>query len=234
MLCKKSLHNPEDKLIFVFFNGFGSDYTFWDDLLPYFSKYNYILLSENYFNDPDDYSAEQLKDFFKGKRLIGIGHSLGYHKLCDLNKKHDFFKLEKIVSLEGFSCYLGKTEPMKSIRKFYLDFMKNSYQLCPRLTLYNFMMMCGAPLKELPQQIDQERLLDDLALLYAGIDSPEIPHLVLTSFDDWVIPFNIIEDNFRKLKDVKIIYTVGASHLLGMRFPSYVSKTIQEFAKKKQ
>ena len=43
---------------------------------------------------------------------------------------------------------------------------------------------------------------------------------------------NIIEDNFRHLKDVKIIYTIGASHLLGMRFTKYVSEEIKKFAEK--
>lgn len=231
MLYKTSFTKSRDKTIFVFFNGFGSDYSFWNDLLPYFSKCNYILLSENYFNDPEDHSIKNLRNLFKGKRLIGIGHSLGYHKLCALNEKYDFFKLQKIVSLEGFSCYLGKSEPMKSIRKFYLDFMKNSYSMYPKITLYNFMTMCGAPLKELPEKINQKLLMDDLALLYGGINSPKIPHLVMTSFDDWVIPFNVIEDNFRKLKNVRIIYTVGASHLLGMRLPNYVSREVQEFAR---
>lgn len=87
-------------------------------------------------------------------------------------------------------------------------------------------------MSELPEQLDRKLLMRDLELLYSGIESPKIPHLVLTSYDDWVIPFNVVEDNFRKLDDVKIIYTIGASHLLGMRFPKYVSKQIQEFAKR--
>ena len=42
--------------------------------------------------------------------------------------------------------------------------------------------------------------------------------------------YKIIEDNFRRLRDVRITYTLGASHLLGMKFPQYVSKEIQHFA----
>lgn len=234
MLCKASLKSEiKDDLVYVFFNGFGSDYHFWDDLIPYFAKDNYVLLSENYFNSSEDYDSEYLNKLFKGRSLIGIGHSLGYHKLCDLNQKYDFFNLKKIVSIEGFSCYLGKNEPIKSIRKFYLDFMKNSYFFCPQLTLFNFMAMCGAPMIDLPAQLDQKKLMDDLLLLYSCIDSPKIPHLVLSSIDDWVIPFNIIEDNFRNLDDVRIVYTTGASHLLGMRFPDYVSKEIKNFSENK-
>jgi pimeloyl-ACP methyl ester carboxylesterase len=230
MLCKLSTKNSQNDFLFVFFNGFGSDYKYWDELLPYFSNYGYVLLSENYFDNPEDYDEKYLKKIFEGKKLIGVGHSLGYHKLCDLNRKYDFFNLEKVISVEGFSRYLGNYEPMISIRKYYLDFMKNSYTYFPKITLYNFMLMCGAPMMSLPSQLNHELLMKDLELLYTEIESPKIPHLVLTSWDDWVIPFNIIEDNFRKLDDVKIIYTIGSGHLLGMQFPQYVSQEIIKFA----
>lgn len=233
MLFKSSFNTNLSDLkngdIFVFFSGFGGDYHYWDSLLPYFKDDNWVLLSENYFCYEDDYNFEELESIFVGKRLVGVGHSQGYHKLCDLNKRYDSFKLSKIVSIQGFSRYLGSTEPMKSTRKFYLDLMKNNYLFYPEMTLYNFMAMCGAPMEQVPQQIDQKQLMDDLELLYSGIESPKIPHLVLTSTDDWVIPFNVIEDNFRNLDDVRIAYTSGAGHLLGMRFPGYVYKQIKEF-----
>lgn len=228
-LCS-NLASMTDSCIYVFFNGFGSDYHYWDCLLPYFESNNYVLLSENYFCCEEEYNFEELKSTFFGKNLIGVGHSQGYHKLCSLNQKYDFFNLKKIVAVQGFSRYLGTAEPMKSVRKFYLDFMKNSYLFNPEMTLYNFMAMCGSPMDHLPQNINQKQLMDDLELLYSGINPPEIPHLVLTSTDDWVIPFNIIEDNFRKLDDAKILYTSGAGHLLGMRFPEYVYKQVKEFA----
>lgn len=232
MLCKVSINHLQNDFLFVFFNGFGSDYKYWDDLLPYFSNYDYVLLSENYFDNPEDYDEKYLKKILEGKRLIGVGHSLGYQKLCDLNQKYDFFNLEKIVSVEGFSQYLGSTEPTRSIRKFFLDLMKNSYTHFPKITLCNFMSMCGAPMMVLPSQLNHRLLMNDLNLLYSGIESPKIPHLVLSSLDDWVIPFDIVEDNFKKLDDVEIIYTIGAGHLLGMQFPQYVSQEIQKFATK--
>ena len=230
MLCKILEANKTDNLLFVFFNGFGSDYKYWDNLLPYFSEYNKILLSENYFYYPEDYNLLDIRNFFRNKTLIGVGHSQGYHKLCALNEKYDFFNLNKIVSIEGFSNYLGKSEPLTSIRKFYLNFMKYSYKLAPKLTLSNFMKMCGAPIPTLPANLNKKLLMQDLQLLYGSIKSPDIPHLILTSYDDWVIPYKIIEDNFRRLRDVRITYTLGASHLLGMKFPQYVSKEIQHFA----
>ena len=204
MLCKSMIANPNDNLVFVFFNGFGSDYKFWENLIPHFSNYNYVVLSENYFEYPEDYGEDYLREIFSEKTIIGIGHSLGYHKLCDLAQKYDFFKMKKIVSIEGFSHYLGKFEPMKCIRKFYLDLMKNNYTFCPGLTLHNFMLMCGAPMLAIPSRLNKKLLMDDLDILDSGITPPKIPHLILSSLDDWVIPTHIIEDNFRSLNDVKI------------------------------
>lgn len=230
MLCKILDNGSQYKKLFVFFNGFGSDYKFWDQLTPYFSRYNCVLLSENYFNYPEDYEFQDLKSIFQDKEIIGVGHSLGYHKLCALNLEYDFFNLSKIVSLEGFSRYLGSFEPVKSVRKFYLDQMVNCYSFAPRKTLSNFMAMCGAPIATLPATIKQELLMSDLQLLYFGIASPDIPHLVLSSLDDWVIPSNIVEDNFRKLSDVNIVYTIGAGHLLGMKFPQQIRNRIVNFS----
>ncbi|MCR4623190.1 MAG: hypothetical protein K5780_00805 [Alphaproteobacteria bacterium] len=59
------------------------------------------------------------------------------------------------------------------------------------------MAMCGAPMMALPPQLNHELLKKDLNLLYSRIESPQISHLVLSSLDDWVIPFNIVEDNFQ-------------------------------------
>lgn len=229
MICKSSIQNINDDRVFVFFSGFGSGHEFWDNLLPYFSDFNYVLLSENYFSSPDEVSVEYLKEIFQGKRIIGVGHSLGYHKLCYLNQKYDFFKLCKIVSLEGFSRYLGNSPFTAEFRKFFLNLMKLSYQTFPEVTLYNFLLMCGAPMQSFPKNMNQKLIMNNLELLYSGIESPEIPHLVLSSYDDWVIPTYIIEDSFRNLSDVEIVYTYGASHLLGIKFPQYVSQKILKF-----
>ena len=230
MICKSSIINKDDRLVFVFFSGLGSGHEFWDELLPYFSEFNCVLLAENYFNSPNEIDDGYLREILEGKRIIGVGHSLGYHKLCYLNQKYDFFKLDKIVALEGFSRYLGSSPLIAKFREFFLNLMKLNYQTFPEVTLYNFLLMCGAPMQSVPLTMNKNLIMTDLELLYSGIESPQIPHLVLRSYDDWVIPTYIIEDNFRNLSDVKIIYTYGASHLLGIKLPQYVSQKILKFA----
>ena len=101
--------------------------------------------------------------------------------------------------------------------------MKFCYEINPIATLINFQVFCGA-LPIYPSEIDKSLLLKDLDLLDMDVPIPDVPHCVLTSADDPVIPFYIIEDNFAA--KAQIITTNGAGHLLGMKFPEYVHKMI--------
>lgn len=233
MICKIQNNDPQSDLLFVFFAGFGSDHKYWCDVQHYFADYNAVFLSENYFNDPADVAFDDLADIFKNKTIVGVGHSLGYYKLCALQEQYSFFQMQKIVSVEGFSSYLGHNCYDRTVREFYLNLMKINYQIAPKQTLSNFISMCGFFMPALPALLNQDQILRDIDLLYKSIACPKIPHLVLSSFDDWVVPYSIIEDNFRRLKDVNIIYTFGAGHLLGMRYPKQVSEQILQFTKLK-
>ncbi|MCR5225114.1 MAG: hypothetical protein K6C34_03440 [Alphaproteobacteria bacterium] len=226
MLCRVVHPNSKSKYTLVFFSGFGADYNYWNDVLPYFSNYECVLLSENYFCEPNEVTEDQLKKIFKGKKLIGIGHSLGYMKLCLLQEKYDFFKLSKLIAVEGFSNYLGSKEPMRSMRKIALEYMKVCYSINPIGTLVWFQTICGA-MPDIPQKIDQDLLQEELKLLDEKIITPSVPHLVLSSIDDFIVPFYIIQDNFGQC--AKIIYTQIASHLLGMRYSKYVHDEILNF-----
>ena len=226
MLCRVVHPNSQSEYVRVFFSGFEADYNYWNDLLPYFSNYECVLLSENYFCESEEVTEEQLRKIFKDKKIIGIGHSLGYMKLCLLQEKYDFFKLSKIISIEGFSEYLGSREPMRSMRKIALEYMKVSYSINPIGTLVWFQSICGA-IPDIPTKVNQDLLQEDLKLLDEKVRMPCIPHLVLSSIDDFVVPFYIIQDNFGQC--AKIIYTQTASHLLGMRYPKYVFEEISKF-----
>lgn len=230
MIIKKNYTNMNSDLLFIFFSGFGSDFEYWNNLIPYFKDYNCLLLAENYFNDGDEISEMELMSLCNGKRIIAIGHSLGYMKLCLLQEKYDFLKFEKIVVIEGFSNYLGTFQPIRIRRKIILDFMKFYYKLNPVITLIIFQLFCGA-FPNIPKEINRTLLLDDLNLLDKNVTSPNIPHLVLSSFNDPVIPFYIIEDNFSKTNDTRIMYTNFCGHLLGMYKPWYVYEKIIKFSK---
>lgn len=131
MICKIIEGNKKSDYTLVFHNGFASDFSYWDNLIDFFSDYDCILISEDYFCDKEHWitSAKFKKIFLKRKKLIGIGHSLGYAKLCKLHQKYDFFKLKKIVAIEGFSSFLGNFLITRMLRKSSLDYMITLYNL---------------------------------------------------------------------------------------------------------
>lgn len=233
MICKTA-GDCNSVITFLFFNGFGSDYSYWNDLSPYFRNYNCIMLSENYFEPnsgkSDEKVLQQLEKLLKDKHTVGVGHSLGYQKLCLLQQKHPFVKLDKIVSVCGFSRYLGNDPILRPHRKAPLEMMKNSYAMNTFGTLMWFQMFCGQDIPIFPSAVNENLLLGDLKLLDDGVAPPDIPHLVLSSIDDYIIPFYIVEDNFRRLPDVEILYTENTGHLLGMKKPAWVYSKIMEFA----
>lgn len=227
MLCK-TIGDNQSKVTFLFFNGFGSDYTFWDNLVPKFINFNCVMLSENYFYG-EDVIPHKFEALLDSRYLVGVGHSLGYEKLCVLQQKYDFMKLRKIVSVEGFSRYLGNNPIFRPYRKIAVDYMKVNYAVDTLGTLLGFQMFCGQFPPLIPLAINKQIFFDDLQLLDTGIIPPAIPHLVLSSMDDPVVPFFIIEDNFRSLPDVEIVYTQGAGHLLGLRESTWVYRKIMDF-----
>lgn len=234
MICKVIKGKKKSDYTFVFCNGFASDFSYWNNLINLFSDYDCILISEDYFCDKEhQISNEEFKQIFsKKKNLIGIGHSLGYSKLCELHLRHDFFKLKKIVAVEGFSSFLGSFLVTKMIRKFSLDYMIILYNINLFNTLYAFQIFCGAWPIRMPKKIDKELFMKDLDLLNYASDQIKVPHLVLTSVDDPVIPYYIIEDNFRKTPDSEILYTFGCQHVLGMKDTKFVFENIIKFAQK--
>lgn len=228
MLCKV-YGSTDAKVTLLFCNGFGSDYHYWDKLLPLFSEYNCVMLTEDYFNEGKNVSDETLRELLENKYIIGIGHSLGYIKLCKLIEKYKFIHMQKIVAIEGFSRYLGGHPLIRNSRIFPLEQMRWNYAVNPIVTLVGFQMFCGEHNPMVPKDINKQLFEQDLDLLNYGIISPDIPHLVLSSIDDPVIPFYVIEDNFRKLPNVRISYTFGASHILGRRSPQWVYEEILNF-----
>ena len=94
------------------------------------------------------------------------------------------------------------------------------------------MMFCGQLAPTIPTSVNEKIFFGDLNLLDDGIVPPNIPHLVLSSLDDYIIPFYIIEDNFGKLPDVKILYTEGVGHLLGFKQLEFVYFKIMDFIQK--
>jgi len=225
----------KDLPLIVMHTGFGCDLRFWYKSVNILkSDYDILILAENYFNDTKNLmSIEEVLEITEGRRIVGGGHSLGYAKIVEFYEKHkDKFKLEKIFAIEGFSNFLSSNPIARSKRKLSLDTMINLYKwnLVPTFIMFQF--MCGEFLNPLiPSDVNKELFFKDLDGLNGSCTPPNISHLVLSSIDDPIIPWYVIENNFRSLPSVEINYTLGASHLLGDRHPHYVVEKLKNFAK---
>lgn len=229
MLLKEIRNTKEKPELLVFFNGFGACFGYWKKLVENIKDFDIVLLSEDYFNTKKDVPEHELEKIFKGREIIGIGHSLGYSKLLQLNEKYSFFNLKKIVCVEGFANFLSSVPFVNCVRKFSLDAMIAGYKINPYMTLFMFQIMCGDFGATFAEDFNMDILLKDLDALNYAVDIPDVPHLILSSLDDPIIPFYVIENNFRKTKNSVIKYSFGSSHLLGMYNAKYVAEEIQNF-----
>lgn len=219
----------EDNKLLVFFNGFGTSFCYWNHLIKFFPNHNAIMLSEDYFDEGDNCTDEMFEKICKNKEIIGIGHSLGYQKLVCLAEKYDFFKPKKLIALEGFSTFLSHIPFVREIRNLSVNAMKVLYSINPFMTLYVFQIACGEQFPYIPHKINKKKFLEDLNILFDDVKSPEIPHLVMSSLDDPIIPFYVIEDNFRKLQNKEIDYSFFSMHLLGTKNEKRVAAKISDF-----
>lgn len=221
--------------LLVMHTGFGCDLRFWYRIVDILkSDYDILILAENYFNDTKNLmSIDDVLKITEGRKIIGGGHSLGYAKIVEFYKKHkNKFKLGKIFAIEGFSNFLSNNPMVKYVRKLSLDAMINLYHVNLVLTFLMFQFMCGEILNPLiPSDVNRELFFTDLEALNGSCTPPNIPHLVLSSLDDPIIPWYVIEDNFRSLPSVEINYTFGTLHLLGDRHPYYVVEKLKNFAR---
>lgn len=219
--------------LLVMHSGFGCDLKFWKKITDSLqTDFDILVLAENYFESTDDVvSIEDVLEIMKNRNVIVGGHSLGYAKMVQFCEKYgDKFKLKKIFAIAGFSNFLSDNPIARCIRKVSLDMMIFLYMVNLVQTFVMFLYFCGEMFPTIPLNVDKDLFFKDLLWLNDRVESPDVPHLVLSSLDDPTIPWYVIEDNFRRLKDVSIKYTFGAMHLLGDKNSEYVVSELKKFA----
>jgi len=227
-------NSGKEKLpLIVMHTGFGCDLRFWYRIVDKLkSDYDILILAENYFNDTKNVmTVDDVLNITVGRKIVGGGHSLGYAKIVRFyNNNKNKFNLTKIFAIEGFSNFLSNNSIIRCRRKLSLDTMIKLYRVNLIQTFVMFQFMCGEFFNPLiPSDVNKELFFNDLNELNSSCISPDLPHLVLSSIDDPIIPWYVIEDNFRLLPSVEIDYTFGTSHLLGDRHPYYVTKKLKSF-----
>ena len=146
----------------VFGHGFGFARDFWQPMLPYFIEYNCILTEAHYFSqDKPNQRAIDYNDI-----SIGIGHSLGFWKLCETlpNAKY-------LIGINPFTDFLGKSNLLRSSRMAEFDAFKENIHQFPKNTLKQFHRRCGVTSNLINlDYINREKLMSDLMLLTKPVD----------------------------------------------------------------
>lgn len=209
----------------IFCHGWGTHSDFWQNLLPYFSKFNIICWNMGYFG-----SYEQILppiEKLKNSTLIGVGHSLGFIQLLLSKLPFDF-----LISLQGFNNFLGNDEILFCQRRKELLALQRSFSQNYTQTLYTFynnalLSKCIDLKKYKPNIL---RLKNDLKLLHNNFFIPvNTKILAIGSSKDKIVPMNLINDNFCTHKNIKIISYAHNGHNLGFYHCATIAKNIQNF-----
>jgi len=187
----------------VFSHGFGFTPRFWDNLLAYNRAYPVINIDWH----------QSLPSLPPGEDYIGIGHSLGFMRLCNLN-----IKWRKVVSINGFThfpdfSYEGELDKMLAIwqERYYHKIMGNFYRKCGLID-------------NMPK-MDFTKLSQDLLYLKEEkIELPPIEKLFLQAGRDQII--NKVKAEYY-LPQVLICEEAG--HILGLEKPLWCWENIEKF-----
>ncbi len=206
---------------FIFCHGFGFDKNFWNNLIPFFKEDSYISLDLGYFGN-----SERLPSIDYNTILIGVGHSLGFVKLLELEER-----LSCLIGLNAFLNFLGNNLNLRKKRYQELESMRNSFLKYPCLTLKRFYKRCQGPNQvESLAKLRKERLEKDFSSFFRTFYiKRDIPVLLLGSKDDPIVSTQVIEDNFVCYDNVDIQLLDQGKHALGFLEATEVYKRIRSF-----
>ena len=212
----------------VFCHGFGFDASFWDALRPYFVGLDTFFLDLGYFSETHEAFSQYLcwaKAQPTDTDFIGVGHSIGLIKLLSLNLSFKY-----LVGLHGFVNFLGEDAALHRRRQRELSVLTKHCMDSPALTLQAFYQRAGVDFTAPLGHLNQQRLLDDLALLATPIAIPkDIPLLILGSNDDKITPPALLLDNFGGHHQVTVEILDQVQHGLGYLKPAEVYQRIMRF-----
>jgi pimeloyl-[acyl-carrier protein] methyl ester esterase len=204
----------------IFRHGLGLSNQFWNQLLPFFHKYDCSLLDENYFNNNIKETRTERSNVY-----VGIGHSLGFFKLCE-----EFPEAKYLIGINAFTNFLGQNAILYTARCSEHEIFKQSFNNKPKKTLERFYKRCGIASNETDlSYINAEKIKTDLNLLAQKTKLPDDKKiLIINSMDDQVVPTSITEDNFSNSK-ATIHYVQHGKHSLGFLHAEEISKIILDF-----
>lgn len=194
---------------YIFCSGFGFGHEYWDNIIP--------LL------DYDFCFFDQVKNESIKEECIGIGHSLGFQKLHNSN-----LKFKKLIGLQGFLDFCDKKNQKRVKELSAMTKILNNPQTNIHNFLKSFYHACGYN-GDIRTHFSKEELIPDMIDMQKSYVHNGTQTLIIGSPEDEIVPVEVIENNFRNLKDVTIEYIIGGKHALGHLKPELVFEKIKNW-----
>ncbi len=198
----------------IWSHGWGFDASFFKPLCHALPEYDHLIIDWGYF------SQKHLPEPCADQPLIGIGHSLGFAKLLELD-----FLFSRLISLGGFNHFCQTDKFKEGMPQRVLQRMQTKFQQKPQQVLADFQILCGYTHPILPVESINEKLLQaDLdKLMTVALPLPSIPCLAIAGLADQVCPLSQQHALFPSVK------TVPGEHNFPQVFSLETAKTIQNF-----
>ena len=213
----------------LFVHGWGFDAVFFDplaeELTRLLGEYPQCRWDRGYFQD--DVFHEDLPP----GRWIGVGHSLGFHRLLGL-------PLEGFVSLAGFIRFCALADETSGTPLSVLQLMISGFRKQPQLVLAAFDYRCGVSWAKIHKaSIHSDLLLADLVSMQTLNVMPSLvdykkPLLVLSDRDDKIVSQNLLEDNFKDFDRITWGIGEGGGHVFPYSQAPWCAQEIQEWMAK--
>lgn len=189
-------------------HGWGFDARIWDALATALPDFPIVRWDRGYFGEKAESAIEP--------PFAAIGHSLGAMLLADL-LPHDI----PLVAINGFDRFSGDGAVAPRV----VERMRARFAEDPAAVLAEFRARCGAP--PAPEDIDEGRLADDLALLGSRhVTSRPNRILVLQGDADPILPGSLRASVFPGAE--RATHEEGG-HLLPVSHPQWCAEQIEAF-----
>jgi hypothetical protein len=221
-----------DNYAFIFAHGWGSNQYFWQNLQPLIAKNNFYICDFGYFRDLSKNNKEDLKVFVEtnksfNRKIIGIGHSLGFSKLLSIVDCDYYFGLQTFVSFFGKNNKIVK----QNFLNYSDEFVKNPFECFKSNYSYPEVREYFKNLNFNYDNINFDNLFfdlkllsrefEDLSLLFEKLNVSE--YHIIASKHDAVVPLFIAKDNF---PDNMITVVEESFHSLGLLHAELVQNII--------
>ena len=181
-------------IAFVCASGWGFNNYFWHYLSASLSKHGHVCYVDSLM---DSAACERL--IKSASSIVGIGHSLGVHKLSKIG-------CNAVVALQSFEDFLGYSDRIRIVRERFLEDMIMEYHTNPRLCEESFVQRCLAvsnlSIEDVSKYVasgdEQEKFLQLLSLrrVFDITWLDQIPLLCIYTADDPIVPARIASQSF--------------------------------------